>query len=213
MLVITVCFWLLGCVPSTDSVRVNPTEVIALIDNHWLYDNVCERACWHGILPGKTTFVEADAILVQFPSHYLEQTRTTLLPVEIYREENEDIVRIIRYDPKGSLTIQDVFNSLGEPSHIDVLVYACDICPKGEEISYSIYLVYRDYGISIGWTGYLIEDGPTDYSPNSIIDGVEFFYPPDIAWRELDTWQGFIDFEGYCKKRPCYSVYPYIGDN
>ena len=226
-------FGLAGCAsPNISSLFNNPTSTNISPDyNPWLHKQPCAPPCWEGITPGVTTAEEAEELLLKNPLFsdaevYIYQPSPQDSAVE-GKWRGTDMGRVgANFDASASvhtikwigvrfptdITIKDIVNAYGNPSHI--MVSAGNEGPDiDDQIYYSIQVYYIQLGFSFA-PKYGIEPSvPPSISPETTVGYVEFF-PTSIdglstAFRwdaerlksELIPWQGTFDFDVYCKLR------------
>ncbi len=193
----------------------------------WLEDDSCPLPCWHGIQFGQTTVTEAIGILNDLPEISSVEIVTsissdTLDSGTIYwtadtgenaqaakgainfdaRGDDNGIVDYMSYT-KGFVTLQDVFDRIGQPTHIMAHVRPCPNIPDCR--AYQVTLFYALRGVRLQWGDLLEPVEEPEFHPLITDFDIDFFEP---AWLVLDDediqeWRGFLDFESYCLEGIC----------
>lgn len=214
--------FLSNCAPNP-----NATNQLVNIEftNQWLDDKACIQPCWQNIQPGQTTIDEAIKKLNLIPEIiYIEQNTSGSSGVvywdvvskedswvngQIFYSTDTQKIEEISYQTKGSISVQDVFENIGEPSHIYVDVSACHTEEECPYYGYSIHLSYINEGIMLSWGGRLPREDKNipDFDSNVKEFEVRFLSKPlneaGNADPNLHIWAGFTSFEDYCTSRSC----------
>lgn len=225
----TVIFLLTGCSMRSVSVlelhQSEPFPESAKFVNEWLEDD-CPQPCWQGIVPKRTPLHEAVDILHSIPElTYVEvyPSRETkgggfvsfdvsgggrrLVPGRLLYDSDE-IIESISYSAGDSITIQDVIDKLGTPSHFNGSAFSHD-----EYTTYTMEILFIKQGVRLDVSGELPEGeqqlwldtyegylSVTFFEPNSQEDS-------SLSHAEtLQEWPGFVLLDIVCVNTSCQLV-------
>lgn len=225
------CGLVMGCNISLGFVAPTPTmtPTTAKFVNAWLEDDSCPLPCWHGIQFGQTTVTETIGILNDLPeiSSVEIQTSTSFsgaidsgaiywtadtgkntytakgsIGFDVFGDD-EWIVTNMSYT-KGYITLQDVFDKIGQPTHILATVRPCHNVSDCR--TYAIRLYYIPFGLKLEWGDKLEPSEEPEFHP-FVTDFHIYFFDPDsrliLNDEDIQEWRGFLDFESYCLEGIC----------
>ena len=193
--------------------------------NGWLTDKSCELKCWMGITPGITTIDEADSLLKdafqytyynkRSPSKSLAggaiSWRLSTLNGDIQSSNEENIVDFVRYHPNGSLTIQEINDAVGEPSHIEARSNFGN--RKFDCQAYTIRLVYLEQGVALYWDVPIQEGRDSAKIEPDYTDFFMSFFGGKISnipfgLSDLRPWEGYGEVTKYVDPHECDNLAP-----
>ena len=183
----------------------------------WLKGTPCSVPCWEGITPGVTSLQDAIQLLKQNPLVRTISILTETIDGESYvlwDWINAEPGGQAYYDPKSSnkiidnvrpnyvkklLKLSDVIQAFGEPEYV-IATYS-----RGAETTAHFYELYFSY-VSKGFSLESSTDGGTSMPllSSEIYVGQPGFYVPTKDFTQLKArgviaWQGFKDFNFYCR--------------
>jgi len=192
----------------------------------WLQKIPCSLPCWEGITAGASPSAEAiatlrnNALLANIETGPLnlkdlgyitwqwQGTSTTGEAIFDAAVPGAPI-QFFRVYFSSSFQLKDVIHSYGEPSHI--IVSAGRGPDIGSNISYSVQFIYLNQGLSLHYIAGVGHEKPI-LTDNLHFRQAEFFAPSeeglikglglqqDLVDRAMRPWQGFRDFDFYCKQ-------------
>jgi hypothetical protein len=201
---------------------MNPSRVLGtpdgedLIFKQWLSGDTCPLPCWAGVIPGKTTLVQAISELENNPSvievNYSEtDTGGELLWTYSDGRSGKALSRLL---PSGDNVIYVIFprfnwvsleyieNFWGSPTHAWVkrIDYGKDAIPS---VGYSISLIWLDKGVSV--IGGTPKESEYRITEDFIVKSFALFDPTlegylaykGNAGKHLLPWHGYDDFDAY----------------
>jgi hypothetical protein len=183
---------------------LNPNQALAKIRELLQTNGNCNLPCWWGIVPGKTTFAEAQNFFRQFnPLPFLQndapnkQFANYLIPVsenispafgiDVYLDIEDKVVKIIAVESIESATnfgIQKMLFDYGQPSEIWVFAYRSYL---GGVPPADVLLFYPSRGILARYSTELTEINENKDSATICLDGS----PSLVLWSPIEQ----IDFE------------------
>jgi hypothetical protein len=212
--------------------RLEPTkQPTAAMTNNILYDWLqgipCHPPCWQGITPGQTLASDAKGTLQKKHSisnmEVLTTTRHGVLEGAIYWEldasqgeggtisfkGDPSTVQKILVDPDGPLTLQNVIDVYGQPSHVHATATPC---VDHDCTVYWLDILFVEHGFALS-----VETIPKGTSPDFGPDWRNFyvmFFEPTLegfaaAWgnpavvEALTPWRGMLGFDDYCVGSRC----------
>lgn len=164
----------------------------------------CNLPCWWGIMPGKTTFAEAQNFYRQFtPRQYLRvdgpdkqfanypifvsENISPRFRIDVYLDIADEIVKVISVDSIASaanFSIQKMLFDYGQPSEIWVFAYRSYL---GGIPPADVLLFYPDQGILARYSTELTEINENKDSANICLDGS----PSLTLWSPIEQ----VNFE------------------
>lgn len=151
---------LLSCI-DTGAVFIRPTPTKPSWMLNWFNHPICSPPCWSNIIPGITTFDEANKILRSNPE--ITVTYTSVKGVfgndkeiqwefvgtsddgSIVTDEEGNIITRIALNFASSIELQEMLSKFGEPSHVDVF----DCRSEVQQSLCSANIIYPDHGMAI----------------------------------------------------------------
>lgn len=187
----------------------------------WIDGVPCAVPCWMQITPGQTSLSDARQTLergtlgilrdvAQYGDNELIVRDLEGKTISIWAGGSPMLVRSIGFVPDGSITLQQVIDSFGEPTHVVAFAFPGTTV---ECTAYGFTLVFLDHGFELVWgeTGNCIR--PQNISAQSYeFDYVSFFEPSLEAYRAISSrawgnmlkpFDGTFDFEHYCVGEGC----------
>lgn len=191
--------------------------------NEWLNDG-CSQPCWYGIVPSRTLLNDALALLNSIPElNYVEAIPSIeanggnvrfdmtgggsrLIAGDLVYS-SEEIIESVSYFAGDSITVQDVIDALGEPSHF---IGSVGISDDNSEYFYEMQLFFAEVGVRLDW-----DDRTPIRSHSLLLESnqshlrVTFFEPIRKDDNSLDydkrlqPWLGFGLFEVACIAGTC----------
>lgn len=197
-----------------------PSTAPLALESNWLRSEPCAPPCWEGITPGQSSYQEALAALETLPPVVTTKVVTDMEPGEIngfinweaaftqgiqggiYFEGQAGIVTALRFSQQ-SLTLQEVVDAFGPPSHI--LAYSSYSAHRAT-IGYAYEAVYIPHGFAVSFHGH---PGKPAIS-GEWEDFTLLFFPPTLEGfahaqnnpsmlQLLAPWQETWDFDTYCR--------------
>jgi hypothetical protein len=205
-----ICFFLTtGCyTDSTLSASLEPPNEWV---KQWLNDPTCAPPCWMNIYPGTTTIYQAEILLSEDPDILIDNPPTEIEYPSINWMEmgwnfsdtddgglaktssESEVVSTINLYLNSDLTLEQVIDSYGKPSH--VLTFDCR--GVGWEKFCITEIIYHNSGLVL--ESLLKDNGDNDHSvevlPNTKIDSIHFFHPIEGFY----TYPVGTDFSNFFK--------------
>lgn len=218
-----------GCVPenilppspsatSTIGAQGTPSSFELDWEKKWLLGNPCLPPCWEGIVPGKTSLIEAKIILqnLEYVSPTSIADSISIANTQVgslewawinsdegsgggavfeASSDGEVIVQIGLVFPK-LLLVQEVVDAFGNPSHVYA---AADYGPEPQQGD----IPFRSMSLLFSDKSMLLTTRDDDIGPRLKVIAVHFMsdaMPTGISnpgW--LVEWQGYQSFEFYCR--------------
>lgn len=204
----------------------NPTATTALsrplttpqeLSQRWLKGIPCKPPCWEGITPGATSATEAERILKANPI-FENVTISRLNPSSPFgyifwnwagdgpgggasfdaKSPSQTVLTIGAAYP--GFRLADVIQFYGQPTHVAAQAKRN---PHGDGIVYSIEFIFAEKGFSLSTSGSRQPNLTQDmWLPGLLFFGSSldaFSAARSIPSGEIIEWQGFTDFEYYCR--------------
>ncbi len=224
-----------ACGPATPIVKpvIVPTVFVSeadvsVLSRSWMVNATCVRPCWSGLMPGVSTFEDAQAVAERSPYTNREGSYFPL-PSRWYWNMGDRVIATMNHgvDAKRVITdievrfldkdisVGEVVSMLGEPEFVDAWIHT-DRSGRNRHLIY----VYATQGVALQVLA----------PPNTVPDGSSaansrelMFFVPGLnnylgtRWalqhyvrKELPmSWVGFKGFFAYCQAVP--SEYPCSG--
>jgi hypothetical protein len=202
----------------------NPAEVTPIADSElttkWLKGIPCAPPCWEGVIPGKTTGLEAAKIWSANPLfkwvsigelrldrlYFVTNTSNSIQgEVPFYLSnppgDHQAPISLIRVEAFNRVKLSELIQAFGPPSH--VIAEIADI--QGDS-SWILYIIWMSKGFSISHIGLLpaprIDENLTLLNGTYFSPGLEGFQKTDMIMGpygpfHLYPWHGYDNFKGY----------------
>jgi hypothetical protein len=184
------------------------------LTTRWLNGVACRPPCWEGITPGTTTYTEAFRLLLD--NKFVDPDEVDGSPDADridwnWADKNNGgslstsgvTVSLLLVELPTAVLLRDVVGAYGDPSHI----YAS--WDSGvDSSSYSLGFVWDSAGFALS-SGFAYQKAPA-LGPDLAFYTLYLTPEPTVAprWhkRALLPWEGFKDFNDYCRDKagnPC----------